>query len=1095
MRNMRYLQQSDNSRIEPDLVLTRMGELNIRLINSLVRGLLCQGSGKNAVIIDGLLVTPDTGLTVDISMPAIAVQVMDGDDVEFIMDYNAGQNKSLTLATADGTNRRIDILEATIEKINAYADDTVYIADPVTQSVSPATRYRDKHLQLKLQVKQGTPDISPVPPATTAGTAGKITGTVVIAGTIDLSTKFYLNIAVGVDSEWVLVDCRGVTPAATTLAEIITAINSAGFGGIASNDGSDHLVITCSGTGENSIVKIKEPLDETKDAYTLILGGVETPGYSDIFTGTNGYFKFCEISVPANTVTLTPTLIRTWQETDVWEAEASLISSMLSLEGHKSAVVLDHPDESIWWKHFSDDAKTHLANAASFMKFRGAYSTLIERNAQQGYVITDPAIDENSFFCKEDGITALTLFDMEQVYPVSRKAVFRMTGADLSVGIKTALSELSTDKIPFTFPAGLNSTTHKWSRFKCHTVGSGYTNLRVIIHDSLDSELANKLVPIGDIVAGQWFYMEHLADIFIEGETYHYHIYVNDGSYVSQPFIYTNIAGDMAEAYFQCYYKPTAGLYKSADVYNIVDSSEISLIETRGVGDDIVVGGVFPDEDGTLDVLPIDFSNETFWDSWEYGTYIGVDCVNGRIKLPSGYLISDYFMEFNFNFLVRELNSKFLKMYNEDVSIEDHLKTIIYDYVVRTQDDFNNLFTRTAAGEYKIKNGVKSVYIKSGGGSSLTADSTTFSDSTTGTKSQKGVRNGAYTLAEALQDGDTAAIGMHIVMNECTHFYCAPGTQIFWDNLDGYLDFNVANFKGENIEVVGDAKIDTLDIEDGGDPGDYIVPTSRGGFYSSAFLINEAYISLINCKNIGRGFSYSFGGNYTTFLEEGYKTSKLVNCVAFANYSDDNANGGGFIALSNLLNCKTYFQGIGDTGVSVGFESCENLVNCTAEWLAHWIDTVTPQYIGAGTGFYYCTKVSNCQALHIGELANNDSSGFSDCLYLTNCISQHIGDNAANNNSRPVGFQYCDYVSNCIAEYIGGHIMNTGAVGFFICQFVSGCKANNIKGAYARGFWSCLYMSSTFVGTLTGGGSGTSKYNVCDYIDNPTYGTNHYSCV
>lgn len=335
-------------------------------------------------------------------------------------------------------------------------------------------------------------------------------------------------------------------------------------------------------------------------------------------------------------------------------------------------------DKSILEAWLSQDVQNKL-NAAGGMasrvfRFRGGNASITQTDSRRGTIIIDPIPDSESYFCKDDG-SKLTRFDVDQMYPTSRKAVFRLTGSDFAVGLKPALSEAPADKIPFTFPAGLNSTTHKWTRLKCHTVGSGYDNLRIIIHDDNDTELVNQLVPIGDLAVDKWFHIEDLANIFVGGAAYHIHAFVADGTYVSQPFIYTSVAGSMQEAYFQVYYKPTAGLYPSPDVINIVNKSGIPFIPARTISDDVIINGLAPDERGEIDIIPVDFSNNGVWASWEYGTYVGVDCITGRVKLPAGYSLSEWgFAEFNFKLPMDKTNDKFTQRYAAPtVSLRDFL--------------------------------------------------------------------------------------------------------------------------------------------------------------------------------------------------------------------------------------------------------------------------------------------------------------------------------------------------------------------------------------------------------------------------------------
>ncbi len=116
------------------------------------------------------------------------------------------------------------------------------------------------------------------------------TSTVTISGTIDLLTNY--NIKVGMNGiAPITIDCRGGSPAATTLAEIITEINTAfnGAGGygapfaaVASNDGSDHLVLTAPiTTGAYASVEFTPPA--SNDALNEIMGLSEAGSYDHRF--------------------------------------------------------------------------------------------------------------------------------------------------------------------------------------------------------------------------------------------------------------------------------------------------------------------------------------------------------------------------------------------------------------------------------------------------------------------------------------------------------------------------------------------------------------------------------------------------------------------------------------------------------------------------------------------------------------------------------------------------------------------------------------------------------------------------------------------
>jgi len=320
--NLRVLNQSLRQRIEHDMVLTRMGELGRRNMETMLGSMFIDfGATAKAYVFKGFVAAPGAALDVDLAVPAEAVHDIDGDNIRIAIDSNGGTAYNVALAAADPANPRIDIITARVAQRNVFTDASASIADPATKTVSPQSVERDIEYYFELQKVDGIPAGAPVPPAIPGGTAGSITGVPVIT-TVDLSLEYILCFAIGEDSEFIEVDCRGAIPSATTIAEVINAINLAGFGAVASNDGGDHLVITAPGTGETSVVKIKQPANTDLDCYNNILGGLEYVQYVDIFKGGNAWFKVCEIYVPALAVTLTAGNVRSIEEKDTdWDAD------------------------------------------------------------------------------------------------------------------------------------------------------------------------------------------------------------------------------------------------------------------------------------------------------------------------------------------------------------------------------------------------------------------------------------------------------------------------------------------------------------------------------------------------------------------------------------------------------------------------------------------------------------------------------------------------------------------------------------------------------------------------------------------------------
>jgi len=320
---LRYVKQSQYQKIEHDLVVTRQGEMAYRMMETMVRGMIARANGLSAVIFEGLISGPGAALSIDLTAPAVAVQKLSNGDVRYCLDSNAGAAFNVILDPADAVNPRLDIIEAQFGLRDKYLDDSVDIADPATSLITTVSRYRDNEVYLKLQKSTGTPAGVPVPSSPTAGTAGALLGTV-LTDILDLTTNYILSIAVGDDVDFVDVDCRGAVPAATTRAERIAAINGAGFGVIATNVGGA-IKITAPGTGETSVVKIKQPNAFTNDGYAVILGGTITNGYVNIYRGNNAWFKIAEIYVPALAVVLNAGNVRSREEKSTWSADAATI--------------------------------------------------------------------------------------------------------------------------------------------------------------------------------------------------------------------------------------------------------------------------------------------------------------------------------------------------------------------------------------------------------------------------------------------------------------------------------------------------------------------------------------------------------------------------------------------------------------------------------------------------------------------------------------------------------------------------------------------------------------------------------------------------
>lgn len=723
MKNIRYLQQTDRARIEHDLVLTRMGELMIRDDNLLVKGLLYPVNGLSAVIIDGLISSPGSGLSVDLSAPAFAIQAIDNgtftNEVKYIVDDNSGIDFNIVLDTADPSNDRIDIIEARIEKRSAFTDLNVSIADPVTKVISSQTRDRDFELFLNVKKKTGTPAVSPVPPSPTSATSGQCLGTVDINSLPNnLSSEYILNLAVGIDAEFVEIDLRGSIPSATTAAEIIANINAAGFGTVASLSGN-YLLIQAQGTGENSVVKIKQPLDPSIDAYEEILGYPENLAYNDIYEGANGYFKVAEIFVPTGATSLSVDNVRSREEKDTaWDADAGTIENVTSLDAHRKSDPMDHADESIYVNHLNPSVTDILGSKITL--FRGAYAPIY-------FVSGDSTFRQGTLLLhdieavKVNGLPQDNFYDNEQQYPLNRvdqREEDYSSGSGYSVPV--SLSELSADKRNFTVGALVNDGTSYYTtqnfaenhnRIGIYLTNggsvTGFTHLRITLHDPGNTQEGQVDIPIADLqsVGTGWIYA-NMSAILTNAVTYHYHFEMI-GETSPTPPVLGNQTGTGADTLaFREMYLPIGGKYGTINEDDVVvplDNTGSRLSLTRNSGDDDIItpgDGFLGESTGSnYDLMIADFSNSTLWQNWRYEDYVGIDLDLGRLKISPSLNVRNLFVEFNIIEGIDEQDAKNVLRHSRTESTEESFVLLeegfIKKEIVDAEADFSTSIYET----------------------------------------------------------------------------------------------------------------------------------------------------------------------------------------------------------------------------------------------------------------------------------------------------------------------------------------------------------------------------------------------------------------
>lgn len=317
MRDLRTAQHISGQRIEAEDVLKRIGDLAYRDHGVMSKAMLSD-KGKAIIVGGGLragvVASGVPGMTINITAGAVCQrQIHTGTEADVFPCFEPVL-QTVALDAATGVDR-VDIIEGCV-KVRDVKTDTVQVATGATIVIANASIKRDNEYYLHVQKK--TSSTTP-----TAATRGTLTGTVAIAGVIDLSAKYLLNVMDGEDGSYVEINCQGAVPNATTLAEIITKINTAMGRTMASVGAGNVLKLTGDGYGIASTFRIKPPFsDASKDCLAEITGLSSGGLYKYAYYGTNQYFKLAEIAVGAAAVAITNADIKNVDEKSGWVSGA-----------------------------------------------------------------------------------------------------------------------------------------------------------------------------------------------------------------------------------------------------------------------------------------------------------------------------------------------------------------------------------------------------------------------------------------------------------------------------------------------------------------------------------------------------------------------------------------------------------------------------------------------------------------------------------------------------------------------------------------------------------------------------------------------------
>jgi hypothetical protein len=350
-----------------------------------------------------------------------------------------------------------------------------------------------------------------------------------------------------------------------------------------------------------------------------------------------------------------------------------------STEAKFNSLVIELANQSVLTQHLDPSVLGSLGSKIT--QFRGAWARIFDPTEFA------PTNEHGKLFYSNTALVtaaggAQTRLVQEQAYPRSR--LDQKQDSDLTgnyITLADSLSEAAQDKANFTPATGLLfSDLHNRVGVYIKTVGSGYTHLRIVLHDASNNNLNQVDIPYADVAAvgaNAWIYADLPYNV-TPGQPYHYHIYSLNFSGGSTCQIAKSAGNAIA---FRELYKPSAGKYggvNQADVVVIKDALDAATVSANpSTVDDITSPGEGFSSEVAYDLMAVDFSNDLVWQSWGYYNYIGIDLLNGRIKLPNGLLIADHFWEGNIINTFDGIDARSILRNSSGESVEDALIRIL----------------------------------------------------------------------------------------------------------------------------------------------------------------------------------------------------------------------------------------------------------------------------------------------------------------------------------------------------------------------------------------------------------------------------------
>jgi hypothetical protein len=397
-----------------------------------------------------------------------------------------------------------------------------------------------------------------------------------------------------------------------------------------------------------------------------------------------------------------------------------------------------------------------------------------------------------------------------------------------------------------------------------------------------------------------------------------------------------------------------------------------------------------------------------------------------------------------------------------------------FDFIVTTQGELPKLFERVSAGNYKIRDNIKAVYIKARKGSGV-ADINRF------------LNVGAYKISDILSEGDTAVTGVKILTNDCVYFFCEPQTQFDWEDIKCQWVIEKSEFIGENCQNIGDAIVTNIK-DDTGDPTTGYTPAT----YRGQTLISSSIADGGNGGGLLKNWLFSGFGSSAGYLGDITNYLFLQNCILQG--CQDNTIVGGLI---NFKYCKgNNFISVGNeltagNNNSVIFNSCKSVYN---------LESLNDGYGMSGTGgsiklFNDCKNINNIEINRFvyDGISNTDSIIFNNCkrfnnIEITDILYSFTG--AAN----ITGFDTCKLFSNIEIDSMGYSTSNTGTFTIFNnCKHFNNLVMENIVDSASslgnlRGFVNTNFVDNfeiiNFGANIFSFTNSAWLFDDCDFIKN-----------